>query len=188
MVRSYSSLIIYLFMSIALSNAVQAQCSFELETITVQDATCPGIGIIQVTLSGDEIDLSRGVFIELKSGAGESSFSSVNGFRFTALPAGNYTITASATCRAGQTSSSQSTVARVEDRYPEMNIERLGETTSYRCLPTGSTSMRITGGQPPYRVRMESYPDGYTGQTVFTQSVPGNLTIPDLFPDRKSVV
>jgi len=153
--------------------------------ITVQDAACPGDGAVQVTLSGSEIDVSR-VVIELQPETGPRVLSSVNGFKFLALPAGNYTVTATADCKVGQTSSSQSSGVRVEDKYPEMNIEPLGATTSYKCLPTGSTSVRITGGKPPYSVRMDSKPAEYTGPTVFTQSTPGDLRIPDLYPGAYS--
>ncbi len=64
---------------------IKAQCDFDLNVQVLQNSTCISNGIIQVTLSGDEIDLSN-VLIRVNNTEGTiDELSSTNGDIFLAL-------------------------------------------------------------------------------------------------------
>jgi gliding motility-associated-like protein len=161
---------------------VGAQCSFDLKADIVQHATCPSNGIIQVTLSGDEIDLER-VLISISSDNGINDQVSENGFRFEALLPGEYTITARSVCKSTQEEVRKTVSRTVLSEYISFSAP-LGsyKRSSLNCLHSGMISIDMSKGRLPYKVEITSKPAEYTGETVFSCPSPGLYSFDGLAP------
>ncbi len=145
-----------------------AQCTFDIDVQVIQQATCPANGIVQVTLSGDEIDLSQ-LIIQISSSNGQiNEAKNINGFQFTGLPPHNYSITAQTVCKGTEIEVSKTATVTIESQYDMLNAIAGLREKSFSCLNTGSISFEIFNGKMPYNVSMIQTPVAYTGTTEFT--------------------
>jgi gliding motility-associated-like protein len=173
---------IFVLFAFGLCNTVNAQqCTFDLNTEVIQHGICVSSGIIKVTLSGDEVDLSS-VYITLTMGSINES-SSKNGHQFETLPAGTYTITAQAICKNTLNPVTRSTTATIVSYYDGLFASSgSNKRSSLNCINSGMISINISDGRPPFKVEITSKPDAYTGETVFTYSSVGYMEFDGLAP------
>jgi hypothetical protein len=158
---------------------VEAQCSFELTVDVVQNSTCVSNGIVRVTLSGNDIDLSN-VFISLTNNETINEQSSENGRQFGTLPPGQYTVNAQSVCKSTQNPVTRSDTITVVSEYSGLNATVSGERNSLRCLTSGMVLINTRNGRLPYRIEITSKPVGYIGDTVFTVHSSGTMTFDNL--------
>jgi gliding motility-associated-like protein len=172
-------LIFILILGVSGISAV-AQCEFDLN-VSVQNSDCIASGVITVGLSGDAIDLSKGVNIILSDNI-QDRFSTTNNQPFTGLQAGEYTITARAFCKSSNSEVIQTKIVTITSDYTVLH----GNISSYRkplsCINTGMISINISGGKAPYTIEMVSSPSTYSGPTVFQKTEQGNISFNDLPP------
>jgi gliding motility-associated-like protein len=160
-------------------NIGHAQCSFEVSAEVIQNSTCISNGVVKVTLSGEEIDLSN-VFIGLTNGGSINEQSSENGHLFATLPAGTYTVTAQSVCKNTQNTTTRTVPVTVLSEYEGLVTESPVIRNSLTCIKSGAITLGVRKGKPPYKLEIISKPDSYTGETVFSASSPGNMQIDNL--------
>ncbi|MDR3245670.1 MAG: putative Ig domain-containing protein [Prevotellaceae bacterium] len=158
-----------------------AQCSFELEAVVIQDSECASSGIIQVNMSGDDVDLTN-VLISLSDGALINMTSNVNNQQFTTLPGGEYTVTASTFCKNSGQTVTQTATATIVSKSKEMNAYISDSRKSLNCGNTGMATILILEGKAPYSIEIVSAPAGYSGDTDFQKDAQGAIVFDDLPP------
>jgi gliding motility-associated-like protein len=172
--------VIILFALFGFRNTVDAQCSFDLSTEVIQNSTCISNGIVKVTLSGNEIDLSN-VFISLTNGIINEQ-SSENGHQFGTLPPGSYTVTAQSVCKNTQNTVTRTATVTIASEYTGLNAILSDKRNSLSCINSGMAVINTRNGRLPYKVEITTKPAGYTGETVFTVSSPGSTSFDNLVP------
>ncbi|MDR1056340.1 MAG: gliding motility-associated C-terminal domain-containing protein [Prevotellaceae bacterium] len=181
---SIKAILIVLF-SFACFNTAHAQCTFDLDATVIQHSICTSNGIIEVTLSGSEIDVSN-VLITLTGGT-INELSSTNGHRFISLPAGEYTVTATTVCKGTNKEVSKTAKLTVDMEYDALNAAiQPDKRPSLFCLNTGMISIEIWDGRAPYKVKMTKKPDEYIGPDEFFIGYAGTMNISDLTPGEYS--
>jgi gliding motility-associated-like protein len=171
----------FILFAIALHNPVNAQCQFDFDVKVVQNSTCLANGIIQVTASSDDIDLSNVLITLSNSTSTINESASDNGHLFGALPPGEYTVTMQSVCKGTQSVVIGAPQTKtVLSEYVSMGASRFVRRNSLNCMNTGEISIDIWEGKPPYKIEITSKPDGYTGETTF--EVYGNTSIEHLAP------
>jgi gliding motility-associated-like protein len=158
-----------------------AQCDFDLDAVVLQHSDCAAIGIIQVNLSGNEIDLTK-IQITLSDGALINITSSTNNQKFTALPGGVYTVTASTVCANSSATVSKTATVTVQSTGTAMVAfinDYRKPLTACNDISTGMISVYIYNGKTPYTVKV-SAPAGYSGDVEFTQNTSGALVLDNI--------
>ena len=160
---------------------LRAQCSFNLNATVVKHSDCAANGIIEVGLSGSEVDLST-LQIIVTNGSNINLISTINNQQFTTLPAGVYTITGSTICKGSGLAVSKSTKLTVTTSYVTLEAHVSTSRKSLNCMHTGQISLYMSNGRAPYKIQLTTKPAAYTGSTEFTQSNAGMFTLDDLPP------
>ncbi|MDR1582316.1 MAG: carboxypeptidase-like regulatory domain-containing protein, partial [Prevotellaceae bacterium] len=156
-------------------NIVNAQCDFDINFETT-NSTCPANGSIKVTLSGNKIDLSN-VFISITNGATINEQTSANGHTFGSLPPGEYSITAQSVLTGTQTTVTCYDATTITSEYtPLIAIITDDKRSSLNCLNSGIININARNGRLPYKIKIISKPEGYTGETSFTTTSSGLIT------------
>ena len=172
--------IVFLFWG-ACHHFAAAQCSFDLDVRVIQQSTCVSNGIIEVRLSGDEIDTSN-VLISLNHSNGNINLlSTTNGFQFTTLPSGEYVITVKTACKNQSHEIIDTQHVVIQQEYASMNaILDIPKRSSLNCENTGMLSFEVWSGKPSYQIIMQQKPAGYSGDTVFLRDQAGKFQIENL--------
>jgi gliding motility-associated-like protein len=184
-----TSIFILLFFSF--HNLINAQDCLLSVDVVPQNSTCiGGNGSIKVTLSGNDIDLSK-VSIRLINNDDQSeTFSSENGHQFEKLFHGNYTIIAESYCKSTNKKVSKTIVETISLDYTNLYVsDPPGVRNSLNCINSGVIDINILNGRSPYKIEIISKPNDYTGETSFVVDNPGWIQFDKLPPgDYKFVV
>jgi gliding motility-associated-like protein len=167
-------------------NIVRAQCSFDVSTEIIQHSTCISNGIVKVTLSGNEIDLSN-TLIVLTNGESINEQSSENGHLFSTLPPGTYVITAQSVCKNTLNPVTRTVSVTISSEYEGLGAESPVIRNSLTCIKSGMITVGVRNGKPPYKLEITSKPESYTGETVFSASSQGSMQINNLPPGNYSL-
>jgi gliding motility-associated-like protein len=174
-----SKKLLFVFLFSGYGVYASAQCDFNLDAVVVQHTDCAASGIIQVNLSGDEVDLTR-VQITLSDGALMNITSSTNNQQFTTLPGGVYTVTASTVCTnsgATVTKTATLTVQSTGTALVAFINDYRKPLVACNDISTGMLSIYIYNGKAPYTVKLNSVPAGYSGNKEFLQNTSGTFVL-----------
>jgi gliding motility-associated-like protein len=172
----FASIVLFLLLSAITAGA---QCSFTLEAKIVQHSECPASGIIQVNLSGDDVDLNM-IQISMTGSNGLTNLTSTtNNQQFSALHGDEYTITANAVCKNAGATVTKTTKVTIQSNHNEIGASISGTGNAIQCGSAGTVSFGILEGKPPYTVKIVSAPAEYSGEKTAVSSS-GTVTIREL--------
>jgi gliding motility-associated-like protein len=174
---------IFIVLGVIFHNTGRAQCTFDVQAEVIQHSTCTANGIVKITLTGEEVDLTN-VFITLTgSSSSIPEMSSENGHQFGTLPPGNYTVTAQTVCKGTQNQVSLTKQFTIDSEYDGLNAS-LGsyKRSSLNCMNTGIASITLRDGRLPYKIEFTAKPAGYTGETNWSADGGGTYRFDGLAP------
>ncbi len=182
--RHFIPLTIFLYFLICYEYSF-SQCSFNLETKVIKNPSCFADGIIEVNLSGSEVDLTK-VHISISNGSDVNIPSTKNNTQFETLRPGTYTITASTICKNSGETVSKTTKETIHSDYVIPSVTVKNSLKSLNCLNTGIAEISIFDGKEPFSIEMVSYPPLYTGKKHFDLSNSQHIVIDSLNPGTYS--
>ncbi|MDR2361383.1 MAG: gliding motility-associated C-terminal domain-containing protein [Prevotellaceae bacterium] len=166
--------------------AVAAQCALSMQATVVQHSDCAASGIIQVNATGsEEVEISD-IMITITNFAGINQMVNENPYTFDNLPGGSYRIIATSYCLNPYREIADTAYLTINTNYIGTTIYASGSRRSLGCRNTGSLSLTIVNGRPPYTVEATSVPPGYTGQTVWPDFPAHAATMDGLAPGTYS--